>query len=99
MNDYRAEELQAQQEQRDKQLLTALIAQHVGRSDAEIYVEFVMDNWHYQSMSFKEILMGLDDYEICSQCREVTEKDFMVDTDESVGGGYGEVCDYCWGNK
>ena len=99
MNDYRAEELQAQQEQRDKQLLTALIAQQVGQSDAEIYVEFVMDNWHYQSMTFREILYGLDDYEICSQCREVTEKDFMVDTDESVGGGYGEVCDWCWGNK
>jgi rubrerythrin len=99
MNDYRAEELQAQQEEREFKLLTALIAREYSQSDAEEYAKFVMYNWHYQSMTFREILDSLNEYEVCSQCGEVTEQDYMVDTDESVGGGYGDVCEWCWGNK
>lgn len=99
MNDYRARKLQMQQEQRELDTLTQLVKKYISDDNVEEYVEFIFEELDYQRMTLGQIIDTLQDFVICSQCGEITQQDYMVNTDESVGGGYGDVCDWCWGNK
>ena len=99
MNDYRARKLQMQQEQRELDTLTQLVKKYISDDNVEEYVEFIFEELDYKRMTLGQIIDTLQDFVICSQCGEITQQDYMVNTDESVGGGYGDVCDWCWGNK
>lgn len=90
-HNYREEELRQQDEERNFKHMAALIERHHGRG--ELYAKYIMDNIDYLGMTFSDILVLCDDLEVCEQCGEVTEQEYMHD-----GEWDDDICEWCWGN-
>ena len=90
-HDYREERLKDAAYDRSLRFITALINQYW--NNAEAYAQYIMDNYDYGSKTVKQILLIMDELEICDQCGEVTEKEYMSEAELPE-----RLCEWCQGN-
>jgi len=81
----------------ERSLIERLVKANYGE-DANALVEYVFEVMDYRSMKFQDIINELQDIEVCHICGEASPSEYMVDTEGAVDGGYGHVCDWCYGN-
>lgn len=93
-HDYRAEELEQQAQARDYKMIHALISRDYGEHKGTEFTKHIMDNYSYRSMSLGDILALASDLQICDNCGEVTESEFMHN-----GEWDDDMCEWCYGNK
>lgn len=79
-------------------IIKNLIIMHFGEEKADALLTFVVEVLSYRDMPFSKIIDELHNVDICESCGEATYWDFLVDTEGLPNGGYGVVCDYCYGN-
>lgn len=79
-------------------IIKALVAKTFHDEDVDALTQFVFEVLDYKKMKFSEIINELQDVRVCHSCGEATYEEFMVDTEGLPNGGYGVVCDYCYGN-
>jgi hypothetical protein len=82
----------------ERALIRALVARTFEDKKVDALTEYVFEVMDYRKLTFSQIIDELQDVDVCEVCGEGTDKSFMVDTEGTVNGGYGNVCDYCYGN-
>jgi hypothetical protein len=90
-HDYREQDLKDAAYDRSLRFLTALIDRY--HSNGRVYAQFIMDNYDYGAKTVNQILAIMDDLEICEQCGEVTEKEYMCQAELPE-----RLCEWCQGN-
>src|SRR6056300_1502409 len=53
--------------------------------------------YHDSSMSYEEVDYLLSSFTKCAMCDQWCSGDELVDTTQMIGGGIGNVCNYCIG--
>lgn len=79
-------------------IIKGLVARHFDEKDVDALTQFVFEVLSYKKMKFSEIIDELRNVQVCHSCGEATYEEFMIDTEGLPNGGYGTVCDYCYGN-
>ena len=92
-HDYRYEELQDREYERNRRVIRALIQRDHGDVNLETYTDYIMSNYDIGSLAFGTVSLLVDDLFVCDQCGEGEDKEYRSELFE-----HEDICITCAGN-